>query len=422
MKKLYYKCEFRQLSPLRIGTGSGEKTDNDLAKDSRGFPVIPGTSLAGVLRNLLSPQDANTVFGYVTGGDNAKAVGSGVLVSDATLPVDATQTDFRISQRDGVGLSDNGTAKPHAKYDFEVVECDLPYTAILELADDADAEKVQPLLEGALCQAMAHNLRFGARSTRGFGLVSVSVCKREFSFPAQFDEWLVFDPQTDRISDPLPDGETAAGKQAIQLDLTLVMQGSFSVRVYTTAMVPDNETSVPDQIALENRKGEALIPGTSWAGSFRHHMRHLARNCCLNDDVLTQIDELFGVKANAKEKKRSEISFTESAVHTKNRATMTRNAIDRYTNAPRNQALFTTRVARGGEGHVSIQLPAEASPTLLRLLAAAVNDLSLGLMTLGGEAGVGRGICSVTEAKVNGIDKTAAMAALRTDYLLGGEA
>lgn len=419
MKKVYYRCEFRQLSPLRIGTGSGEKTDNDLVKDSRGFPLIPGTSLAGVLRGLLSPQDADTVFGYVTTGADAKAVRSGVLVSDATLPERTKQTDFRISQRDGVGLTDNGTTKPHAKYDFEVVECELPYTAILELADDADAAKVEPLLEDALRQAAGQNLHFGARSTRGFGLVSVAVSKREFHFPSQLEAWLAFDPRIGVISDPLPDAEIDAAEQSIRLDLTLAMRGSFSVRVYTTAVVPSNEIA-PDQIALENRNGDAVIPGTSWAGSFRHHMRQLAQGCGLGSDVLTQIDALFGVAG--KTKKRSEISFSETAVGTKQRITMTRNAIDRYTNAPRNQALFTSRVARGGEGHMTIQLPATTAPTLLRLLAAAVNDLNLGLMTLGGEAGLGRGICSITALKVNGIDRTAAVANLRTDYLLGGEA
>ena len=36
------------------------------------------------------------------------------------------------------------------------------------------------------------------------------------------------------------------------------------------------------------------------------------------------------------------------------------------------------------------------------MLAAALNDLNLGLMTVGGEANVGRGICRI--GKVNGKD------------------
>lgn len=417
MQKIYYQCAFRQLAPLRIGTGSGEKTDNDIRKDSRGIPMIPGTSLAGVLRALLPPEDADVVFGYIKTGNNAETVSSAVLVGDAVLPADAKQTDYRISERDGVGLTDHGAKIDHAKYDFEVVECDLPYTAILELADDADEETVVPRLERALRLAQAEGLHFGARSTRGYGLVSVSVAKRSFSFPRQLDEWLDFDPLTGAYPNQLPNGPLPESKRSIRVELTVKMRGSFSVRVYTTAIARENEAA-PDQIALENRKGDAVLPGTSWAGSFRHHMRLLAQGSGLDEAVLNQIDALFGV--TGKVKKRSEIRFREAEINTKKRLTITRNAIDRFTNAPCNRALFTSRVAHGGEGEATIELPTETDPKLLRLLAAAINDLDLGLMTLGGEAGVGRGLCEVTALKVNGTDQTQSMKALKTDYLLGG--
>ena len=419
MVKVYYKCLFTQLAPLRIGTGSGEKTDHDLVKDSRGVPVIPGTSIAGVLRCLLSDSDATEVFGDVTTGEDPKSIPSKVLVSDAVLPLNLKEADYRISQRDGVGLSDNGTASSHAKYLFEVVECDQPYTAILELADDADSSRIVPLLEGALRQAQAVGLSFGARSTRGYGRVSVSVTKRTFSFPAQLDEWLCFDPLKDCISDPLPAGAVTENNRPIRIDLTLEMCDSFSVRVYTTAIVPTEEEAVPVQIALENKTGDAVIPGTSLAGCFRHHMRQLARGCGLGEPVCQQIDLLFGIADN--EKKRSAISFSEAAVDTKKRITMTRNAIDRFTNATRNQGLFTTSVARGGKASVTILLPENTASVLCRLLAASINDLNQGLLTLGGEAGVGRGLCRVTQLTVNGAEKTSEMQALRTDYLLGGE-
>lgn len=197
------------------------------------------------------------------------------------------------------------------------------------------------------------------------------------------------------------------------------MCDSFSVRVYTTAIVPTEEEAVPNQIALENKTGDAVIPGTSLAGCFRHYMRQLATGCGLGEPVCQQIDSLFGIAENSK--KRSAISFSEAVVGTKERITMTRNAIDRFTNAPRNQGLFTTSVARGGKASVTILLPENTASVLRRLLAASINDLNQGLLTLGGEAGVGRGICRVTQLTVNGKEKTSEMQALRTDYLLGGE-
>ena len=36
--KLYYRCRFTQLSPLRLSGGKNDRTDNDLMLDSRGLP------------------------------------------------------------------------------------------------------------------------------------------------------------------------------------------------------------------------------------------------------------------------------------------------------------------------------------------------------------------------------------------------
>ena len=50
LKKVYYQLKLSQISPLRIGNGENDISDNDLMCDSRGIPFIPGSSMAGVLR------------------------------------------------------------------------------------------------------------------------------------------------------------------------------------------------------------------------------------------------------------------------------------------------------------------------------------------------------------------------------------
>ncbi len=61
--KLYYRCRFTQLSPLRLSGGKNDRTDNDLMLDSRGLPMIPGSALAGVLRGRLTREEANSSGG-----------------------------------------------------------------------------------------------------------------------------------------------------------------------------------------------------------------------------------------------------------------------------------------------------------------------------------------------------------------------
>lgn len=82
--KLYYRCRFTQLSPLRLSGGKNDRTDNDLMLDSRGLPMIPGSALAGVLRGRLTREEANLLFGRDTVGDAMTE--SAVLVGDAALP------------------------------------------------------------------------------------------------------------------------------------------------------------------------------------------------------------------------------------------------------------------------------------------------------------------------------------------------
>ena len=117
MVKHYYQLELTQRSPLRIGSGFGERTDSDVIKDRRKKPFIPGASLAGVLRSEFTSDMADKLLGYVK--ENGDTKESLLLVSDAVLPDDA---EVRISMRDGVGLNERKTAVMGAKFDFEVAK------------------------------------------------------------------------------------------------------------------------------------------------------------------------------------------------------------------------------------------------------------------------------------------------------------
>ena len=158
--KLYYRCRFTQLSPLRLSGGKNDRTDNDLMLDSRGLPMIPGSALAGVLRGRLTREEANLLFGRDTVGDAMTE--SAVLVGEAALPADAK---VRFTHRDGVGLDKHKVAVKGAKYDFETAECTAPYTAVIEWSgwsDDPAAAAGRPAGRGhrrGACLRRAHDPR-----------------------------------------------------------------------------------------------------------------------------------------------------------------------------------------------------------------------------------------------------------------------
>ena len=431
--RVSYRCVFRQRSPLRISAGTGDETDADVMTDIRAFPLIPGTSIAGVLRRqcLSLGTDGDLVknlFGDV--GEAGAIRESKVMVSDATLPDSAEENvDFQIRPRNSVCLNDNdhGTAKSGGLFDFETVECRLPYTAVIELSDAVEEREVKAL-EAALSHWAAEGVSFGARTTRGYGKTGVTVSKRSFRFPEQLGEWLAFDPfASDSFAagasdlEPLK-AERSGASPEVEIVVSLRMRGTFSVRKYTTELPKEGGYVSPDYSPLSNMERLPVIPGTSWAGSFCHHMRLLARqterDAEAREEKLRRIDALFGKTEGRSQ--RSRIRFSETAVEGSERYPVTRIAVDRFTNAPRSAGLFTSDVAWGGTGTLTVTLPSDTDAWLLRLLSAALNDLDLGLMTVGGEANVGRGLCELTSVRVNGTEKLSAVRACGTDYLIAG--
>ena len=396
-QKLYYRCRFTQLSPLRLSGGKNDRTDNDLMLDSRGLPMIPGSALAGVLRGRLPKPQAELLFGRDTVG--ADMTESAVIVGDATLPADAR---VRVSYRDGVMLDQNKVAVSKAKYDFEAAECRAPYTAVLEWTGqpgDAAADLLETLLAGAA----ADGLTFGGRTTRGYGRMAVEVCRKSFRFPAELDAWLHFDPYADdAFADAAPLTGRAAAPQQDVLRAELRMTGSFIVRRYTTEVSPDGSETKPDYCALQNVAGNPVLPGTGWAGAFRHHMLNLLdeMGCPERRDA---VNALFGFMGDGTQKRRSALCFDETEITGGQSYTLTRNALDRFSAGTSGGALYTSRVQQGGQGVLTIRLRKGAADAfLLGLLGAALLDLDRGYLTVGGETGVGRGASAVTALTLNG--------------------
>lgn len=431
---IYYQCKFRQAAPLRIGAGGSEDSDSDVMTDMRGVPFIPGSGIAGVLRTRLSREAADWLFGPVWGGTEENAVReSRVLVSDAVLPHGVKSGAFRIVTRDGVGINDRGTALQGAKYDFEVVECTEPYTAVIELPDRPEKHVSQgsdaDMLERALREIVRYGVSFGARTSRGYGRMTAEIRRRQFDFPQDLDAWLKFDPMSAENFGGSPLEESAdADADTLRIEATLQMEGSFSVRRYLSQLPkPDDDktaSSVPVYGSMTNQRNRPVIPGTSWAGVFRHHMRALIQEAG-REELLEELDEFFGVveqKEKETVKLKSRIRFGETEIRETDKRkrgeyVVTRVAVERFTGAPRNQGLFSSLVAWGGEGELLIELPAATSPDLRRLLAAALNDLHMGLLTAGGESSIGRGLCRIARLTVNGRDVTEQANACDTGYV-----
>jgi len=387
--RAYFKLQFTLLSPLSIGDSFSEKSDKDVILDSRGQPVIPATSIAGVLRSLASNKDA--LFGCLEDKKNGKLQQDSQLIFyDAAL-----DTGSAIVARDCVALDQYKVAKPGAKFDFQAVETGAKFVGYAEAHNEDAKAELEKLLSNALS--------FGAKTTRGYGKVELKYQCKEFQ-SSELKEWLEFD-LFDWSDEDWFDVITQVNPDVISLTLQLEQRGGLSIRQYLTDMAQDDadKEKGADYGPVSLRDGTPVIPGTSWAGMFKHRMKTIL-GVDLPDDVfgfvLTDEKAKEAKKREERTCQKSKIAFSESQITNGTPKLLTRNMIDRFTNGTKDGALYTELTVYNGTTELEITLYNDIPPEVKVALCATIMDLHNGYVAVGGLTAVGRGLFNVAE--VNG--------------------
>ncbi len=422
--KTYYRIEFETLSALSIGATDSDVTDHDVVLDSRGLPLIPGTSLAGAYRDFfydrrepddrVAESECNRVFG------NLETDGSPLRVYDATFE---GGNDI-VSIRDNVSLKDK-VAVPGLKFDRQIVERGARFVTYLEILRAPTGDDTVGCTQEDVGRIVAGldsgTITLGAKTTRGLGRVRVTDCRmREFTLPEDKGSWLRFDMFGDVdehwsvnensvevlvFTDAQGNKSSRLAQQAnddLVIRLTLELRGGISVREYTTEVEQADFAQLVVHTNPESDNPVPLIPGTSWAGAIRSRYEQLAN---LLQVPLSTTNALFGYVGKTNEgdtrTQRSRISFSESLIEGGEWITYTRNAIDRITGGTIPHALFTERSYFGGttELMISIDRPGDFEAQSLEPLLATLADLHNGFLAVGGLTAVGRGLFRINGAQ-----------------------
>ena len=457
-EKRYYKIKFTLKSPLAIGDGSNYTTDRDIVRDSKGVPYIPASAIAGVSR-VAFLKDDNLIKEYfgkvdintdVTNSENQdkKNKASKLVFYDAKM---SDKADYHISVRDSVALDDHKTALDGAKFDMEVLEPGVEFTTYIEQNVYKDLETEQDVCEESdikqnvrkdseteqnMCEESEKNIAkeiaywwlqnkiyLGGKVMRGYGAIgNVLVYEKKFSIDGDVSKWLSFDMYNE---DSWSDASKVVCDKIcddgmVSVKLKLKQNSGISIRKYTTKYSEDNGETMPDseQLVIHlNGKEIPVIPGTSWAGAFSHRMKDLVSECKENDFFGSGVKKNDEEKDENKENKgksgeqdnnenkkiRSKIRFGETQLEGAKSKIMTRNAIDRFSGGTANQALFTEKTYYGGKGDLKIEIKKEClSKNVAKALAAAITDLHMGFLAVGGLTAIGRGLFKVEEINVNG--------------------
>lgn len=397
-KKLYYRIIFQTASALSTGSGENQYSDSDMIRDSAGDPFIPGSSLAGIYRTFFGEKDAEDYFGSAR--NDTREAESRVLVYDAKLREGEEKIPYRSVIRDCVALDEWKTGKPGSKFDFEVVEPGAWFTTYLEQNwRDGDRDIGKELAR--IWQD--HQIYIGRKTMRGLGRIGeVSICRRSFDLdnPEELAAWIDFDMYREEDWKDAEVQETDLQETDTQkmtcVSFILCQKGGISIRRYTTRVNDGQAQPDAEQLTcILGKDGEEVpyIPGSSWAGTFRHHMERLIPGCT---------GEYFGTC-----ERRSSVRFQESFLKGARPKILMRNAVDRFTAGVVETALFTEKMWYGGETVLQIAFPSDAAIGFKQALAASLVDLHTGILSVGGLTAVGRGIFAGRELSVN--DKTIPM-------------
>jgi CRISPR/Cas system CSM-associated protein Csm3 (group 7 of RAMP superfamily) len=285
-------------SPIHVGGISLDPTiDLALAVDGQGRYYIPGTSLAGALRQWMSGNlgDAQTqsLWGYQ---EKDKGHASFISIEDAYFDRPGVEI------RDGVGIGrQSGTAADGKKFDRAIIPKGVrcSFAMSVEIAAEGDFSNALDDLLDALC---AGNIRLGAAKTRGLGRVKLEECHKL----AQTLNTRVGMLQALRDTiDSYQPYEHKPPRQTAQLQIAIKWTPIGAVMVKDAI-----EGNAVDAIPLTSADGEELalvIPGSSIKGALRSQAERIVRtvmniSATKDDKFLEQVkvpivENLFGAAA-----------------------------------------------------------------------------------------------------------------------------
>ncbi|PZG16234.1 hypothetical protein C1I98_39040, partial [Spongiactinospora gelatinilytica] len=170
----------RTRSPLHVG-GVGDDPSDPLpiARDGLGRLYVPGTSLAGVLRNWSRGRDDTGDGLAELWGDAVTGHAARVFVADALIANDTRQDDRTpllglsdLEYRPSVGIDRvTGTAAQEFLYGRAVVPAGHYLRLEIDIESRDEAARDEARMGAMLAALAAGEIRLGAATGRGYGAV-----------------------------------------------------------------------------------------------------------------------------------------------------------------------------------------------------------------------------------------------------------
>ena len=404
VRRLYAQGKWKLDSVAHFGGDETGIADMCLLRDADGQPFIPGASIAGAARSFLAQQslpwekyqkgDEGQMLKQLFGGAGEEDTMSALIVADATCKNSQT------SIRDGVRVDTcSGSAAEGAKFDVEVVERGAEFELGLEciiregIDDSDDSNELEELFLALLHGFKTGDIRLGARTRRGYGRGKVAgweIRDLQMNDPEDVMAWLRDKVWSRLASNLTPHPLPSDQRQYFCLEADFILRTSLLIRS------SPSDPEAPDMVHLHSA-GEPVVPGTSFAGAFRHRASLIATTIGWSENA---VSEIFG-PVHEKEAKDPQEGLWASRVWIEERLVknvesrwQNRVAIDRFTGGSLQSALFNEKPVFPQEStsHLKLKLTLEEPDDAeIGLLFLTLRDFWHGHAALGGETSNGRG-------------------------------
>lgn len=180
---------FEADSALHFGCGDFDMLyDSPIQRDFNGLPLILGTSICGVIRanakEIFSQSEIENLFGFSKGNvdSSSKIIFSNALLLDEKMQVNESLIPFSVlkkskflshflhlPQRQHNKIGVQGVCEDHKKFDEEVIYKGTRFKCAVEMKCENERDKED--FFKVLSLFYSPYIRFGAGSTKGFGVI-----------------------------------------------------------------------------------------------------------------------------------------------------------------------------------------------------------------------------------------------------------
>lgn len=391
--RLFYKLSVTLVSPVSISGENSSETDHDVIKTEDNRPFITGSSVTGAFLNYL--EDINIeknllteFFGNTNGSDCSM---SRIFISDILLD------NAKISVRDGIRLDENKTTVQNAKYDYQIVEPSAKGYLYIEYViynkDPITAEDAEDLTLHIISGMNNGEIRLGFKKQRGLGVLSVAEKYgfKRFDYDRIAPEKLLNFLDNKNYDEKTVSKLYSKNNNNLTLSLDLVQNGGISIRTYSA------KPNAPDFSHI-TANGKAVIPGSSWNGAIKARAFDILKNSLnANESIVEELQKFWG-RLGENEFVLSQIEISESIIRKSSKGdsgfiNMTRNKINRFDNSTVDRALYSESSFFNGKTQLNVTVKnISDNEWVAGLIVLTFADIANGLLAVGGQTAVGRGL------------------------------